>query len=153
LLATGAVGLASASLSGCAPGTHSIREPVSLAAADSGPTTLVIEADWNDLASSLDMAVGRSEMAVVRKTTDTAREARWELITIRDEPSEFVARRFTDVSVLPGSPDQPPPEKLELTATVGRFRSPERERKLLEDVATRLKQLAGVDAAPKPKGW
>lgn len=85
-------------------------------------------------------------MAPVRLASSTPLERVYELVTIHDEPVVLRARRDRD---FPGLvPAEAPPQPLELCARVGRTGDPARERLLLDAVARRLGQLAGVDYAP-----
>lgn len=61
-------------------------------------------------------------------------EKDFELLTIHDEPGRLEARRNND--------------SIDLTCTLGHFGDSQRERKVLDRVTRRLRELAGVGARP-----
>ena len=112
-----------------------------------------VVADWNDIDASVLAAVSQSEAAVLSITEESGAKV-FKLLYISNEPGTL--------RVWAADPSKIPTDKLEraapsielrLSATVGYWGHPERERKLERDVEKRLKQLAGVEFAPLPSGW
>lgn len=101
--------------------------------------TGVATGDWDDLEAAVIVGASQSEMAIVRLTRPSDREAVFELRTITDEDGRLVATLIE-------------PEgwagRIELRARIGRFGSLEWERRLIDRVSRRLTDLHGVDVAP-----
>ncbi len=110
--------------------------------------TIIAEGDWDDVDASVEAAVVRCEMAIVRRisfqlepaeTIDVpTRRRAFDLVTADDQPArlKFVAKSTTD------------PGDIEVFAHVGRFGDRAREQTLLDAVRDRLDALAGRDFAP-----
>lgn len=111
-------------------------------------TAIIAHGDWDDVDASVEAAVGRNEMAIVRRISlelepaeavdiPTRRRA-FDLVTSDDQPAriKFVAKTTTD------------PGDIEVFARVGRFGDRAREESLLRAVRERLEDLAGRDFAP-----
>lgn len=109
----------------------------------SGPLTRVCTGDWDDLLYALRAAAARNEMAIRTQSLGDV-EARFELLTIHDERADLTARRLGPSAA---------GRALELSAFIHPFGDEARARRLLDDLALRLAQLEGVDAAPLPAGW
>lgn len=110
--------------------------------------TAVLWGDWDDVEAAVQVAAGRSEMAIVHVVglrLNPAEAARvptrrcvFELRTAGDEPVrlEFRAASTTD------------PGDIVAEAHVGRYGDRGREEHVLAEVRRRLADLAGVDWAP-----
>jgi hypothetical protein len=133
-LTVGVLLVAAAALHGCA--TARLESPP----VTGSITPAVVVGDFDDVRAAVEVSVGRSEMAVVRVDESTPGELVFELLTIRDEPSELKARAAEGGMV-------------ELSARIGRFGDERRERRLIGDVVERLRQLHGREVAPLPEGW
>lgn len=96
-------------------------------------------ADWADVEAAVLVGASAAEMAVLGDEAGEGERA-FRLLTIRDESAELRART--------AAPESERPVPIELSARVGHFGDPERERVLLEAVARRLRDLAGVDYRP-----
>jgi hypothetical protein len=140
-LCTGVV-VAACVIGGCA----SIEQPVDATGATgavampAGGSGRRVVADWDDVHPAVSLMAQQVEMAMLdwspgHRGVAAAREQRFELLTVGDEPAELVARR-EDGGVI------------ELSARVGRFGDARRERALVEVVARRLEDLAGVEVRP-----
>lgn len=111
----------------------------------SGPVTRACTGDWDDLPAALRAAAARNQMAIRTQSLGTD-QARFELLTIHDERADLTARRLGHSPSTPG-------HALQLAAFIHPFGDEARARRLLDDLALRLAQLEGVDAAPLPRGW
>jgi hypothetical protein len=99
-------------------------------------------ADWDDLDAALDVALERAELATLG-TTRSDGERTWELTTIAGQPGQLTAQRD------PLAPrDARGCEQLTLCATVHSPRGVEQAGRLLQAMAARLADLAGVESAP-----
>ncbi len=100
--------------------------------------------DWNDIDAAVLVGASRAEMAIVEAKGKPESDRReYVLTTARDEPALLVVVRERAV-------ESGGVVRVRLEATVGRFGDSARERTLMEAVAARLKELAGVDYAPLP---
>lgn len=104
-------------------------------------TYIVVKGDWNDVGAALAVGSGKLYLAITDARQIDENEVEYDFVDVIDQPGFFTARRN------PG-PDSPEPEYIELGASIGRFGDETRERELLEAVAKRLGDLAGVDVAP-----
>lgn len=123
-----------ATLHGCA--TTRYESP----ALDGPISPAAVVGDFDDVRAAVEVSVKRSEIAVVRVDDSTPGLLVFELLTIRDEPSELTARARDDA-------------KVELSARIGRFGDEPRERRLIADIADRLRQLHAREVVPLPEGW
>lgn len=103
----------------------------------------VVDGDWDDVSASVAAAVRDQEVAILSevKTDDVVT---FELLTIKDEPGRLEARRGKGEA---GGGES----TITLTCRLGHFGDADRERALMDRTARRLKELAGVGAAPL--GW
>jgi hypothetical protein len=104
---------------------------------------MVIEADWNDIEGSVAVGIGQAEVASEGFTT-TPDSYIYSLRSVGAIPGTLT------ISRAPGSPDDRP-IPLTLSCRFGHFRDEadrQRERRVLEKVAARLRDLAGRDYAP-----
>lgn len=102
---------------------------------ESGPSSRLVDGDWDDLDAAVDVGLEAAEVAVLRREVGQT-HARWEIVSIRDQRGELVIRR-TDA-----------PGKLMVEATIDQPSDTERAGRLVSAVARRLGQLFGRDVAP-----
>jgi hypothetical protein len=95
--------------------------------------------DWNDVEASLYAVLGKEELAILNADKGIA-EQKFEMLRVTDETAWLIARRN------PADGDNMIP--IRLTAWVGYFGNVERQDRLLQGVAQRLHDLAGVDYRP-----
>jgi hypothetical protein len=101
----------------------------------------VVHGDWNDVRPAVAVSVDKIETAIL-SSTSADEEYRFKLETIAAEPGWLTARPEG------ADPASGKPIPIRLTASIGHFGSPERERQLLEATRKRLEDLAGVDYRP-----
>lgn len=94
-----------------------------------------VAGDWGDLDAAVSAAASRSELAVERRESPEEGVRVYVLRSVASRPGRLEAVRAEDGSIV-------------LTASIGRFGDPAAETRLVRDVATRLRQLQGVDSAP-----
>lgn len=124
-------------------------KPAAPAATAATPTALAGQGDRDDLFGVVFAAAVKHEMAI----TDTASPAPdrrvYLLKTIGDEP---VTLTFTGPGAGALDPFRSPANErtgpLNVTATIGRFGSPQREAEFVRDITDRLAQIEGDTAAP-----
>lgn len=104
-------------------------------------TYIVVKGDWNDVGAALAVGGAKLYLAFTDARQIDETEVEYDFVDVIDQPGFFTARRN------PG-PDSMGPEFIELGASIGRFGDEKRERELLDAVARRLRDLAGVDVAP-----
>ena len=104
-------------------------------------TYIVVKGDWDDVGAGLAVGCGKLYLAITDARRIDDDEVEYDFVDVIDQPGFFTARRN------PG-PDSHGPEYIELGASIGRFGDEKRERELLDAVARRLGDLAGVDVAP-----
>jgi hypothetical protein len=106
---------------------------------NSGPeeSFLMLVADWDDVEPAAIVAASRAELAIVG-TRAGDQEITFQLRTLEGEPGTLRAVRRSLAASGP----------IHLSANIGLFRELESERRLLQAMAKRLRQLAGVDYAP-----
>lgn len=124
------------SIGGCATPpsfSHAVHNPAY--------TYIVVKGDWDDVGAALAVGSGKLYLSIIDARQIDENEIEYDFVDVIDQPGFFTARRN------PG-PESPKPEYIELGASIGRFGDEERERELLDAVARRLKDLAGVDVAP-----
>lgn len=90
--------------------------------------------DWADLDAAVEVALESAEVAVIG-SGHTPDRATYQLVSLEGRPGELVIARGES-------------GRLTLSARIGRFGDPARERRLLDAVAGRLARLGGVDIAP-----
>lgn len=125
---------------GCAAGAERVEVPAAVVVPVDVGSTRRVSADWDDVYPAVSLMAQQVEMALLdwspgHRGVAAASEQRFALLTIGDEPAELLARR-QDGGVI------------ELSARVGRFGDARRERALVEAVARRLTDLAGVEVRP-----
>lgn len=108
--------------------------------------------DWDDVDNAVAVAAAKTEMAIVDQSTDENGDRVYELLTIADEPARIRVRRVDP------NPDPPPvpgrvtpkstPDRIQVSAKVGRMGNPGLEKRLIGHIKDRLSDLAGVDYAP-----
>jgi hypothetical protein len=105
-----------------------------------GPASgeLAVQGDWNDVTASVYAAIRDQEVAMLSELRSEGR-IEFEFMTAQDEPVTLVAVRT-------GEGDEG--VTITLTSRFGHFGDPMRERKFMERVASRLRDLAGVDYRP-----
>jgi hypothetical protein len=114
--------------------------PISTLAVPSGSTggegqEVTVKGDWNDVTASVYAAIRDQEVALLSEKR-TADRVTYELLTARDEPVRLVATRTADQ------------DSITLRSRFGHFGDPARERRFTERIASRLRDLAGVDYRP-----
>lgn len=98
--------------------------------------------DWNDIDAAVLVGASVAEMAVVEaKGAPESDRREYVLTTVREEPALLVV-------VKERGGESGGVARVRLEATVGRYGERARERALMDAVASRLKDLAGVDYAP-----
>lgn len=106
---------------------------------ESGVSRTVVVGDWDDLEAAALAAVDAIDTVVVTTTPDGPDRVIFELKTVRNEDGRLIATKASATG----------PDRLNLEATIGRFGDAVRERRLLDAMAARLKQLHGVEFAPR----
>lgn len=105
------------------------------------PQRAEVVADWDDVQAAVTVALNRTELVKVSAQGPTADSFEVRLRSSLDEPGLLTVRRAAP-------PGQPDPVPITLTARVGRFGDPPRERQFLDLIVRRLGQLRGVETAP-----
>ena len=100
---------------------------------------MVVIGDWNDVEAAAIAAAGENETAIVGQTMGE-REQVFEFQTIMDEPGKLIATRETEAGDL---------IPIRLRCEVGSFGNEKREEGILESARKRLRELAGVQVAPR----
>lgn len=111
--------------------------------APSGESTATLWADWDDLNASIGVGLTPAELAFTHTTSADDRRT-WSLLAIDNHTGELVVTRDPLAKR-----DSRGCELLTLTAHVDGPKGRERAGLLLSGMAARLKQLAGVDWAPR----
>lgn len=93
-----------------------------------------VAGDWDDIDAAVEVALESAEVAAVGSQRAPDRVI-YELVSIEGRPGQLVIARGES-------------GRLTLSARIGRFGEPPRERRLLDAVARRLARLRGVDIAP-----
>lgn len=119
----------------------------------SSQTVRAGEGDRDDIWAAVTLAMTSNEMAVVDAYYDPPDSRTYFITTIRDEPVRLVLTGpgFGEGGTIYGPMYDGPfgrGGEITIEATVGRFGDPERERRLVRDVARRLEQLSGVRVSP-----
>jgi len=107
---------------------------------------ITLVGDWADLDAAVEVAGTRLELAPVGTTSNSPRLRVYELRSPGDEPAWLIAERSDEFSGV--LPEVAPSQAITLRARFGRFGDRGREAALVDAVAGRLRQLAGVDYAP-----
>lgn len=111
-----------------------------------GPGVITLVADWDDLDAAVEVACTRQQLAPIGTTEEEPHRRTYELRSPGDEPAWVFAERQGEA--LPGTDGRIPPQPITLRARFGRFGDEGREAALVDAVARRMRQLAGVDYAP-----
>lgn len=106
----------------------------------SPPTVVTVTADWNDVDTSVAVAVGQVEMAVLSVDASDPLVRRYQLRTSTDRGGTLIAERDE-----PGEGESVP---ITLTASIGVAGDDRYQEALLRYVTRRLEQLRGRDVAP-----
>jgi hypothetical protein len=106
-----------------------------------------VDADWNDIDASVDVAASKAEMAVVAKDSASAHERTFELRTIRDQPAWLVITRAAKPGSAAGEGGGEGVE-FSMRCTVGYFGDKPEEERLLRALKQRLEELRGVETRP-----
>ncbi|MBX3359210.1 MAG: hypothetical protein KF745_12375 [Phycisphaeraceae bacterium] len=117
-------------------------------------STLKVEADWYDLDAALLVTAPSIEAAVEAASEPDTNPRLFSLRTIAGEPAtlEITAEPGPEPLPFPRAPaDSIPPVTMTMRCTVGLMGDPAREKKLLEALAARLRELRGRDFAPLPE--
>lgn len=104
---------------------------------------LTLWADWDDLDASIGTGLTPAEAAPLETTSSDDRRT-WSLITIDNQTGELVVTRDTAAAR-----DNRGCERLTLKATITGAKGKQRAGLLVSGMAERLRQLAGVDWAPR----
>ncbi|GEM_PF-1852555 len=132
-----------AALIALAPACSAVHSPKSTTpAVITGPSTLTIIADWNDIDAASRFAVVSIHAVVTSSIDESNLRQRITLRQFDGESGSLLAERTN-----PGISES---TSIQLTANLGRFGDPPDERKFLIALANRLEQLRGVDFAPLP---
>ena len=126
---------------GCSSGQPSVSPDVAIAADGKASTTLW--ADWDDVDASIGVGLTPAESAPLNTTSADDRRT-WSLITIDNHTGEVVVTRDPSAAR-----DERGCERLTLTAQIGGDQGKTRAGLLITGFAGRLKQLAGVEWAPR----
>jgi hypothetical protein len=100
----------------------------------------VVTGDWDDVYASALVSAPEIDAAILGRSREEGRTT-IRLITISEKPGTLVAERL--------GPPSDRPQPIRLTVKVGYFGDLESERRLLAAVAERLRELAGVEWAPR----
>lgn len=100
---------------------------------------MLVTGDWNDVEASVLAALSDNEVAILHEELGDTKQ-KFELLRVTDDAGWIVAMRESTADT-----DR---IRIRLTAKIGYFGDPPRERKLLDSVARRLRQLAGVEYRP-----
>jgi len=95
------------------------------------PSTAETLADWDDLQTAVDAGASKAQMTILRSEKD-GNAVVYHLVTVLDRPAVLRVEPGDDGVV-------------RLSARVGRFGDPRREKELLEWVSRRLEELHGVE--------
>jgi hypothetical protein len=128
-------------LGGCAGGSPAIASDVVTATDGTASTTLW--ADWDDLNASIGSGMAYAESAVL-DTANADDQRTWSLITIDNHAGLVTAKRDPLAKR-----DSRGCEQLTITAKIDGDKGKERAAMIVSGAQTRLKQLAGVDWAPR----
>lgn len=108
--------------------------------------------DWDDVDNAVAVAAAKTEMAVVDQSTDENGDRVYELLTIADEPARIRVRRLGLNADPPSArgrvTTKSTPDRIQVSAAVGRMGNPGVEKRLIGHIKDRLSDLAGVDYAP-----
>ena len=104
------------------------------------PSVLEIRADWNDVDAAMQLIVTKAECATVDRDEVEGGAIRYTLITATDEDGSL--------SATPLAPITRETMPIRLECQIGPRGDPSRERRLLDALSHRLRQLAGKDWAP-----
>lgn len=121
------------------------RDPVG-ASTPGGWTAAVLRGDWDDLRAAVLHAASRNELALVRADEPEPGVQRFELLSIREERVELVARLAGSAAAETGA--APGPVAIEAAAFFHPFGDEPRQRRLLGEMRGRLRDLAGVAFHP-----
>jgi len=97
--------------------------------------------DWDDVDAAVRSAVTDVEMVVLRRVELAADQRRYELLGVRSTPAWVRLSRL--------GPAAGGGARIEIRAEVDRFGEPARARRLREAIARRLRELRGVEVAPR----
>jgi len=106
------------------------------------PTTIRVNADWDDVYAATVTAAGQAESVILTAQSNAAGELILELETIRDEPVEVTARIAGEPSTPGGS------VPIDLTCRYGRLGDAREQQEMLAAISARLADLKGVDYRP-----
>lgn len=99
---------------------------------------------YRDIDSAVRFVMAEFDMAIIEADASDPSHWRYELITTRDEPVTLDILFPADMT--PDAPAQP----TEITARIGRFGDPSRERAFEREIASRLKAVRKTGVAPGP---
>lgn len=126
---------------GCIGGPPSISPEVIVAA--DGTASETVWADWDDLGASIGSGFTVAESAVL-DTTSSDDRLTWSVITIDNYTGLVTASRDTNAAR-----DSRGCERITVTAKVDGDKGKDRAAMIVSGATVRLKQLAGVDWAPR----
>jgi hypothetical protein len=111
----------------------------------SGPDGTVLTAlgDWNDINAAVDVAASAGEVAVLSANPAEVNPRVFQLQSVENQPG-----RLTVEAGASEAASTPRPVAMTLRCRIGHFGDPEREARVLEALAERLDDLAGVDYHP-----
>lgn len=126
---------------GCAGGPPEISSDVAIAS--DGAATAILWADWDDLDASIGSGMTYAESAVLDTTSADDRRT-WSLVTIDNHTGLLTATRDPLAKR-----DSRGCERLTITAVLDGDKGTSRAALIVSGAAARLKQLAGVEWAPR----
>lgn len=114
----------------------------------SAGSAIVVSGDWDDIVAALTVAADRSELAVVREVAFQLTPFEVFGVSTRRRSFDLVTPGAEPVRVNFRAHSSDDPGDISVFVRIGRFGDAEGEVRVLNDIAKRLRELAGRDYAP-----